>query len=137
MVFNGPTGTGVFSSECCEVFQVFVAEKLKAVFQKSVFVPGFFSKTAGLTEVSPWCVCVCVFKVPAGQYADHVVGLVALDADGTVVEVGLRLLVALPDGANLQLTDGLLRRVAKTTLRGTERRRGGGSTFLNLGCPLL
>lgn len=54
--------------------------------------------------------------VPAGQYADHVIGLVALDADGTVVEVGLRLLVALPDGADLQLADGLLRRVTKTTL---------------------
>lgn len=54
--------------------------------------------------------------LPAGQYADHIIGLVALDADGTVVEVGLRLLVTLPDGANLQLTDGLLRRITETTL---------------------
>lgn len=54
--------------------------------------------------------------LPAGQYADHVIGLVALDADGTVVEVGLRLLVTLPDGTNLQLTDGLLRRITETTL---------------------
>lgn len=59
--------------------------------------------------------------LPAGQYADHVVGLVAFDADSTVIEVGLRLLVALPDGADLQLTDGLLRRVAKTTLWGGGR----------------
>lgn len=61
--------------------------------------------------------------LPAGQYADHVVGLVAFDADSTVIEVGLRLLVALPDGADLQLTDGLLRRVAKTTLCGGGERR--------------
>lgn len=54
---------------------------------------------------------------PAGQDPDHVVGFVAFDADGAVVEVGLRLLVALPDGAHLKLTDGLLRRVAKTPLR--------------------
>lgn len=63
--------------------------------------------------------------LPAGQYADHIIGLVALYAHGTVVKVGLRLLVALPDGANLQLADGLLRRVAKTTL---WERRGGDET---------
>lgn len=62
--------------------------------------------------------------LPAGQDADHVVGLVPLDADGTVVEVGLRLLVALPDGANLELADGFLCCVAKTTLRGREGRGG-------------
>lgn len=61
-------------------------------------------------------------RLPAGQNADHVVGLVALDADGAVVEVGLRLLVALPDGANLQFTDGLLRRITKTTLWGRDVR---------------
>lgn len=54
--------------------------------------------------------------LPAGQDADHVVGLIALDADGAVVKVGLGLLVALPDGAKLQLTDGLLRCVTKTPL---------------------
>lgn len=59
--------------------------------------------------------------LPAGQYADHIVGLVALDADGAVVKVSLRLLVALPDGANLQLADGLLRCVAKSTLEKKER----------------
>lgn len=56
-------------------------------------------------------------RLPAGQDADHVVGLVAFDADGAVVEVGLRLLVALPDGADLQLADGLLRCVAETALK--------------------
>ena len=54
--------------------------------------------------------------LPARQDAHHVVGPVALDAHGAVVEVGLRLLVALPDGADLQLADGLLRRVAQTAL---------------------
>lgn len=39
--------------------------------------------------------------LPAGQNANYVVGLVALDADSAVVKVDFRLLVALPDGANL------------------------------------
>lgn len=39
--------------------------------------------------------------LPAGQYADHIISLVALNADGTVVKVGLSLLVPLPDSANL------------------------------------
>lgn len=56
-------------------------------------------------------------NLPAGQDANHVVGLVAFDADGAVVKVGLRLLVALPDGANLKFTDGLFRRVSKSTLK--------------------
>lgn len=66
---------------------------------------------------------LCSECSPAGQDPDHVVGLVAFDADGTVVEVGLRLLVALPDGSDLQLADGFLRRVAETPLWDGERRR--------------
>lgn len=60
-------------------------------------------------------------QLPAGQDANHIVGLVALDAHGTVVKVDLRLLVALPDGANLQLADGLLGCVAQTTLSARKK----------------
>lgn len=70
-----------------------------------------------------WNTGVVTEGLPAGQYADHVVGLVALDADGAVVKVGLRLLVALPDGAHLQLADGLLRCVAESALEKRDDRR--------------
>lgn len=59
--------------------------------------------------------------LPAGQDANHIVGLVAFDAHGTVVKVDLRLLVALPDGTNLQFADGLLGCVAQASLSARKR----------------
>lgn len=40
-------------------------------------------------------------SLPAGQNANYIIGLVALDADGAVIKVRFRFLVTLPDGANL------------------------------------
>lgn len=42
-----------------------------------------------------------VASLPAGQDANDIIGLVALDADGAVIKVSFRFLVTLPDGTNL------------------------------------
>lgn len=43
----------------------------------------------------------CVTSLPAGQNANYIIGLVALDADSAVIKVSFRFLVTLPDGTNL------------------------------------
>lgn len=43
----------------------------------------------------------CVASLPAGQNANYIIGLVALDADSAVIKVSFRFLVTLPDGTNL------------------------------------
>lgn len=60
----------------------------------SVGVKGFPSTDV---EVDP----ACVTSLPAGQNANYIIGLVALDADGAVIKVRFRFLVTLPDGTNL------------------------------------